>query len=66
MLGDGRNGEDGGVVGIGETELEGTDAAMSPDILSLRFRVETFPVKRNSRNSRGKCLMCSSIILWKG
>lgn len=52
MLGDGRNGEDGGVVGIGETVLEGTDAVMSPDFLSVRFRVETFPVKRNRRKRR--------------
>lgn len=52
MLGDGRNGEDGGMVGIGETVLEGTDGAMSPGFLSVRFRVETFPVKRNRRKRR--------------
>lgn len=44
------------MVGIGEMEewWEGTEATMSPDFLSVRFRVETSPSKRNSRNSRGE------------
>lgn len=39
-------------MGIGETVPEGTDAAMGPDFLSVRFRVEIFSVKRNSMKSR--------------
>lgn len=48
-----------------EAVPEGLEATMSPDLLSVRTRVETFPVKENSRNSKEKCLMCKGTGLWK-
>lgn len=52
------------VVGIEETLLEGREATMSPELLSVMTRVKTFPIKVNGRNSKEKCLMC--VGLWKG
>lgn len=54
----------GMVVGIEETVLEGREATMSPELLSVMTRVKTFPIKVNGRNSKEKCLMC--VGLWKG
>lgn len=49
------------MVRIEEAVPEGLEATMNPDLLSVRTKVETFPVKENSRNSKEKCLMCKAL-----